>query len=448
MTWSNRVVWLEGMFLRAQHASTAGSMASKRWCATGPPSLRPASRGRPRRRDQPQPARHRPVRAGQRRAVCSRTARRSPCPARPTSRCRSTCPKRRATPSSISCCRCGRRDRWKSPPTAPRKAATSSEPFEAYDTHSGSPQPAEVQVRQATAALHARDRESCGLSWHRPCPRGRGRRRTARWCSTISGSRRASACSAAPPLTGLLAELAGLLNQRGEALAARRTAPGSRGVADVSDFLLLQSVNRSREAAWRTGQATATSIRPISTPRWCRWRATSRPSPKRAAVPRTIRPIGMPTCSAASRRWLPTSRRSLSSVIEQTAIQIPLQQRAYGVRVGPIVDRGILRSSSFVLAVQADVPTETAAAAVPSTQVKIGAVEHYPRAGERRLAGNRGAAAARRAATAAVLCRRDLTSSWTAIRRTGRNCSPPVASPSISPASSQTSISSSWAIRG
>ena len=55
------------------------------------------------------------------------------------------------------------------------------------------------------------------------------------------------ACSAAPPLTGLLAELAGLLNQRGEALAARLTAPGSRGVADVSDFLLLQSVNRSQK---------------------------------------------------------------------------------------------------------------------------------------------------------------------------------------------------------
>jgi len=68
-------------------------------------------------------------------------------------------------------------------------------------------------------------------------------------------------------------------------------------------------------------------------------------------------------------------RRSLSTVIEQTAIQIPLQQRAYGVRVGPIVDRGILRSSSFVLAVQADVPTETLRRLFPS-QVKIGAVEH------------------------------------------------------------------------
>src|SRR5258708_14654040 len=54
-------------------------------------------------------------------------------------------------------------------------------------------------------------------------------------------------CAAAPPLTGLLSELSGMLNQRGEALAARLTAPGSRGVAAVSDFLLLQSVNRAQK---------------------------------------------------------------------------------------------------------------------------------------------------------------------------------------------------------
>lgn len=35
-----------------------------------------------------------------------------------------------------------------------------------------------------------------------------------------------------------------MLNQRGEALAARLTAPAGRGVSDVADFLLLQSINR------------------------------------------------------------------------------------------------------------------------------------------------------------------------------------------------------------
>src|SRR5208282_6638288 len=51
-------------------------------------------------------------------------------------------------------------------------------------------------------------------------------------------------CSAVLPLSGLISEFSGMLNQRGEALAARLTAPGARGVAEVADFLLLQSVNR------------------------------------------------------------------------------------------------------------------------------------------------------------------------------------------------------------
>jgi type VI secretion system protein ImpJ len=68
-------------------------------------------------------------------------------------------------------------------------------------------------------------------------------------------------------------------------------------------------------------------------------------------------------------------RRSLSAVLEQTAVAIPLQERRYGVRVGLITDRSILRAASFVLTVHADVPTENLRRLFPS-QVKIGAVEH------------------------------------------------------------------------
>src|SRR5262249_39534531 len=68
-------------------------------------------------------------------------------------------------------------------------------------------------------------------------------------------------------------------------------------------------------------------------------------------------------------------RRSLSAVIEQTAIALPLPARRCGVRVGPITDRTILRGASFVLVVQADLPTDRLLRLFPS-QVKIGAVEH------------------------------------------------------------------------
>jgi hypothetical protein len=51
--------------------------------------------------------------------------------------------------------------------------------------------------------------------------------------------------SAVPVLSNLVSEMVGLLGQRAEALAARLSQPGARGVAEVADFLLLQAINRA-----------------------------------------------------------------------------------------------------------------------------------------------------------------------------------------------------------
>src|SRR5206468_9184231 len=75
-----------------------------------------------------------------------------------------------------------------------------------------------------------------------------------------------------------------------------------------------------------------------------------------------------------------------------TGVQTCALPICHGVRVGLIVDRSILRASTFVLTVQADMPTEQLHRLFPS-QVKIGAVEHIrdlvnvllPRSEERRV---------------------------------------------------------------
>ncbi|HYX01299.1 MAG TPA: type VI secretion system baseplate subunit TssK [Reyranella sp.] len=245
--------------------------------------------------------------------------------------------------------------------------------FEAYDTHSGSPQPAEVQIGRLRLRYMLETDNRAGyhcIGLARVMEVGADRRVTLddQWAPP------ALVCSAATPLLGFVQELTGMLNQRGEVLGARLTAPGSRGVADVSDFLLLQSINRAQKllAHW----AADGNVHPVdlyaalvqmSGDFATFTEATRRPSEyppyRHADLQRSFAPV------------IADLRRSLSAVIEQTAIQIPLQERAYGVRVGPITDRGILRSSSFVLTVQADVPTEQLRRLFPS-QVKIGAVEH------------------------------------------------------------------------
>jgi type VI secretion system protein ImpJ len=244
--------------------------------------------------------------------------------------------------------------------------------FEAYDTHSASSQPAPLQIgRLRLRYLLETDERAgyhcIGLARITEVTADRRARVDENWIPP------ALLCSAAPPLAGMVTEFAGLLNQRGEALAARLTQPGARGVAEVADFLLLQSINRWQKllAHW----ADAGNVHPedlyaifvqmageFATFTEATRRPNAYPAYRHEDLQRSFAPV------------VADLRRSLSAVLEQTAIAIPLQERRYGVRVGPITDRSILRAASFVLIVQADVPTETLRRIFPS-QVKIGAVE-------------------------------------------------------------------------
>jgi type VI secretion system protein ImpJ len=245
--------------------------------------------------------------------------------------------------------------------------------FEAYDTHSVSPEPAELQIGRLRLRYMLETEDRAGylcIGLGRITEVAADRRITLddRWIPP------ALVCSAAPPLAGLLAELSGILHQRGEALAARLTAPGSHGVAEVTDFLLLQSVNRWEKllSHW----ADAGNVHPeelystlvqmageFATFTEVTRRPNAYPAYRHDDLQRSLAPV------------VADLRRSLSAVMETTAVAIPLQERRHGVRVGLITDRGILRGTSFVVSVQADVPSETLRRLFPA-QVKIGSVEH------------------------------------------------------------------------
>jgi type VI secretion system protein ImpJ len=244
--------------------------------------------------------------------------------------------------------------------------------FEAYDTHSDSPTPAGLQVGRLRLRYLLESDDRAGylcLAVARITEVAADKRVTLdeRWIPP------SLVCSAAPPLAGLITELSGMLNQRGEALAARLTAPGSRGVAEVADFLLLQSVNRWQKllSHWADSgnvhpeELYATLVQmagEFATFTESTRRPNAYPAYRHDDLQRSYAPV------------VADLRRSLSAVIDQNAVAVPLQERQYGVRVGPITDRGILRGSNFVLSVRADMPTENLRRLFPS-QVKIGAVE-------------------------------------------------------------------------
>lgn len=245
--------------------------------------------------------------------------------------------------------------------------------FEAYDTHSASPQPAELQVGRLRLRYMLETEDRSGylcLGLARVVEVSSDRRATLddRWIAP------ALACFAAPQLSGFITELAGMLNQRGEALAARLSAPGTHGVAEVGDWLLLQSINGWQKllSHW----ADAGTVHPEDLYAALVQLAGELATFTEASLrPNTYPPYRHEDLQRSFAPLMADLRRSLSAVIDSSVVQIPLQERRHGVRAGPLTDRSLLQASQFVLAVQADMPSETLRRQFP-VQVKIGAVEH------------------------------------------------------------------------
>lgn len=174
-------------------------------------------------------------------------------------------------------------------------------------------------------------------------------------------------------LSGFVSELQGLLHHRGEALAARVSQSGTKGVAEIADFLMLQTVNRYEplvehlvemreihpERFFSTCLQVAGDLASFTT------------SGKR---PPAFVPYRHDSLAESFAPVIASLRQSLSAVLEQTAIPIPLEERKYGVRVAVIADKRLLAGANFVLAVRADVQVEKIRRHFPH-QAKLGPVE-------------------------------------------------------------------------
>ncbi len=168
-------------------------------------------------------------------------------------------------------------------------------------------------------------------------------------------------------------ELHGLLKQRGAALEDRLTQPGRGGVGEVGDFLMLQFINR-----WECAVEHWVRVRSIHPERL--FDELLKMAGEVSTFTREQRrPAEMPAYDHDDlRKCFPPLmlelRRSLSSVLEQNAIQIELQERQYGVRVALIPSTELLTTCDFVLAVHAQTTVEFLRAHFP-TQTKMGPVE-------------------------------------------------------------------------
>ena len=171
---------------------------------------------------------------------------------------------------------------------------------------------------------------------------------------------------------GWVDELLGLLRQRAEALAGRMTQGGTGGVAEIADFLLLQTVNRYEPLFAHF--ARCATLHPLHFYEEALQLAGDLGTFRDARRSARFGPYVHDDLEATFRPVMDDLRRSLSMVLEQSAIRIELHDRKHGVRVALIPDVELQRNATFVLAVQSQMAAEALRARFP-TQVKIGPVE-------------------------------------------------------------------------
>ena len=172
-----------------------------------------------------------------------------------------------------------------------------------------------------------------------------------------------------PVLDGYLRELIGLLHQRGDKLASLLAQPGRAGVGEIADFLFLQTINRHEPLFAHVRRVSV--LHPERLYTLCLQLAGELATYRDARRPPGYPDYQHDDLASCFRPVMEDLRLSLSKVIESRAVPIDLQLRKYGVRVAIISDVEMQRSASFVLAASAQMPTETLRARFPAL-TKIG----------------------------------------------------------------------------
>jgi type VI secretion system protein ImpJ len=162
---------------------------------------------------------------------------------------------------------------------------------------------------------------------------------------------------AAPPLARYVREIATLMYERAKSIAARLASPSQSGVAEVTDFNLLQTLNRLHPVFSHLAQLP--HVHPESL--YC---LMAQACGELATFTEASR---LPEATPAYRHDLPhlafkpleeALRRSLGTVLQPRAIAIALHKESYGVISAPLADTQLIENAQFILAVRASLPVE------------------------------------------------------------------------------------------
>jgi len=170
-----------------------------------------------------------------------------------------------------------------------------------------------------------------------------------------------------------LTELSGMVKLRADSVAGR-LSQGQGTASSIADFLMLQLLNRYQPLL--NHFEVTDGLHPETL---CRY-LLSMAGELATFSGDTKRPPELPVylhddLTMVLGNLMTVLNQYMSAVLEQTAIQLPIEATKFGIRVAAVPDKGLLERSMFVLAVKADIPNEELRRRFPA-QVKIGPVEH------------------------------------------------------------------------
>lgn len=179
--------------------------------------------------------------------------------------------------------------------------------------------------------------------------------------------------AAGEKLPRFLSELEGMMHQRAEALAGRLGTPGAKSVADISDYLTLMIINRAEAEVRHI--ASLPTVHPVDAYHYL----VALAGELSTYMTKARRPNFLPTYNHREQRHcfnaviIELNNLLSQSKIDST-VNIPLQLAKHGVRWGQVNDRTLFTGAEFVLAVRSDVDTERVRANLPKL-AKVGSVE-------------------------------------------------------------------------
>jgi type VI secretion system protein ImpJ len=175
-------------------------------------------------------------------------------------------------------------------------------------------------------------------------------------------------------LSKFATEFASMLKHRAESIVQRLGVVDQQGVSSVSDFMLLQALNRYEPLFWH--YASVEGVHPESFYRML-LQAEGELSTLCSASrrPQEFTKYNHGDLTSCLSRSLECAKMTLSVMSEQRAVPLTLTDQNYGIRTAAITDSKLVDNTTFILAVKADVTLDVLHTQFVS-QTKIGSIDN------------------------------------------------------------------------